>query len=82
VDRYAETDTGGRQRSELEELTIQLHTVSQEMDRMSTNMSMPILVVSRLVRTYKRYETYVQEALKKDSLVKVDDALHFLLKSV
>jgi hypothetical protein len=82
VDRYAKTDTGGRQRSELEELTIQLHTVSQEMDRIFTNMSMSSIVVSRLVLTYKRYETYVQEALKKDSLVKIDDALHFLLKSV
>jgi hypothetical protein len=82
VDRYAETDAGGRLRSELEELTIQLHIVSQETDRMSANVSMSSMVVSRLIRAHKRYETYVQEASKKDSLVKADDALHFLLESV
>lgn len=82
VDRYAETAAGGRKRSELEELTIQLHVVSQETDRMSANVEMSSMIVQRLLRAHERYRGNVDEVGKRDSVVKTDDALRYLAESI
>ena len=82
VDEYAETDANGRMRSELEDLTIQLHIVSQETDRMSANVDMSSMVVQRLIGAHERYSNCTQDPGKKNAVAKLDNALHYLLHSI
>lgn len=82
VDRYAETEPNGRKRSELEDLTIQLHIVSQETDRMSANVDMSSMIVQRLIRAHERYKKCTQDPGKKDAVVRLEDALHYLLDTI
>ncbi|KAI1673550.1 hypothetical protein Ptr902_00303 [Pyrenophora tritici-repentis] len=82
VDRYAETEANGRMRSELEDLTIQLHIVSQETDRMSANVDMSSMIVQRLIGAHERYRKYTKDPGKEDAVTKLDNALHYLLYSI
>jgi hypothetical protein len=82
VDRYAETEANGRKRGELEDLTIQLHIVSQETDRMSANVYMSSMIVQRLIRAHERYSKCIQDPGKKDAVIRLDDALHYLFDSI
>ncbi|KAF2501286.1 hypothetical protein BU16DRAFT_533977 [Lophium mytilinum] len=82
VDRYAEADASERKRSELEALTIQLHVVSQEIDRMAANVEMSKMIVHRLSQAHARYRENVRDVDKKDSQTKTHDALNYLFESI
>ncbi|KAF2651128.1 hypothetical protein K491DRAFT_720142 [Lophiostoma macrostomum CBS 122681] len=83
VDRYAETDADGRKRTELEELTIKLHIVSQETDRMYANVEMSGMIVGRLTQAHQRYRKVVEDDVAmRDSLEKTSDALAYLFETI
>ena len=83
VDIYAETDASERKRAELEDLTIKLHIVSQETDRMFANMEMTEMIVNRLLQAHKRYgELRQTNPGMQDSLAKTGDALTYMRETI
>ncbi|KAF2443866.1 hypothetical protein P171DRAFT_495744 [Karstenula rhodostoma CBS 690.94] len=83
VDEYAAKTESEREKKELEDLTIKLHIVSQESDRMYANVSMSSMILQRMIRAHDRYQDSVsKDASKKDSVVKTDDALHYMFDSI
>jgi hypothetical protein len=83
VDGYAAQTEDKREKKELEDLTITLHIVSQETDRMYGNLSMSSMILQRMIRAHGRYRDSVsKDASKKNSVVKTDDALHYMFDSI
>ncbi|OAG11001.1 uncharacterized protein CC84DRAFT_1238264 [Paraphaeosphaeria sporulosa] len=83
VDQYAAKTENEREKKELEDLTITLHIVSQETDRMFANVSMSSMILQRMIRAHARYQDSVSnDASKRNSVVKTDDALHYMFDSI
>ncbi|KAL1648718.1 hypothetical protein SLS58_001893 [Diplodia intermedia] len=82
VDQYCMKNTGSREKNELEDLTIRLHTVSQDTDSMSASADMAGMILRRISEAHHRYAGCVQEKDKEDSLMKTTDAIKYLSTSV
>jgi hypothetical protein len=83
VDQYAAKDENDCEKKEPEDLTITLHIVSKESDRMYANVSMSSMILQRMTRAHCRYQDSVSnDVSKKDSVVKTDDALHYMFESI
>lgn len=83
VDQYAAKSESEREKSELEDLTIKLHIVSQETDRMFANVAMSSMILQRMIRAHGRYRDSVSsDASKKDSVVKMEDALQYMYETI
>jgi len=82
VDVYAAKSPQERGKSELEDLTIQLHVVSQELDSLTASADMTSMIVRRLSNAHERYQGSIADPLLKNGIVKTTDALRYLLESV
>lgn len=82
VDVYAEGSSRQQGKSELEEMTIQLHVVSQGIDAMTANMDMQSMIVRKLAAGHERYRTQKHSRGLKDSLTRTSDALQYLADSI
>lgn len=83
VDQYAAKNESEREKKELEDLTITLHVVSQESDRMYANVGMTRMILQRMIKAHDRYKDSVNsDVWKRDSVFKTDDALQYMLESI
>lgn len=82
VDKYAQEPSLQRLKAELEDMTIRLHVVSQELDSMTASADMTGMIVRRLLSGHERYQKSMQAHGIADATTRTTDALHWLAESV
>lgn len=82
VDEYAKGSSRQRGKTELEDLTIQLHVVSQDIDAMTANAEMQSMIIRKLMAGHERYRSDTHPPSLTNSLASTTDALQYLADSV
>lgn len=82
VDQYSNKLPEQRGRRDLEELTIQLHVVSQDTDSKYASADMANMIMRRISGAHQRYAESIQDMGKKDALEKTADAINYLSMSL
>ncbi|KAK3676212.1 hypothetical protein LTR78_003962 [Recurvomyces mirabilis] len=82
VDNYSKKSAHERGKGDLEELTIGLHVVSQEIDSMTAGTDMTSMIVRRLIKGHTRYRESLGSVALVNSSTKTADALDYLAESV
>lgn len=82
VDDYAKGSSRQRGKGELEDMTIQLHVVSQGIDAMTANAEMQSMIIHKLMAGHERYRSDAHPHNLTDSLASTADALQYLADSV
>jgi len=82
VDDYSEKSAFTRKKGDLEDLTIQLHVISQELDQMTAGAEMTSMIIRRLTNAHNRYRTCVNGHALQNAIAKTSDGLEYLKESV
>ena len=81
VDIYSSKPLSERGRNELEDMTIEMHVISQEIDSVTAGAEMTAMIVRRMQLAHDRYCTLLGPKPIEDGNTKVSDALQYLLES-
>lgn len=81
VDIYSSKPLNERGRNELEDMTIEMHVISQEIDSVTAGAEMTAMIVRRMQLAHDRYCTLLSPKPIEDGNTKVSDALQYLLES-
>jgi hypothetical protein len=79
VDAYAKNPSD---RKNLENLTIELHGVSQDTDSLLASADMAEMIATKMAKAHRRFEAILTDANLKDKTTKLEDALGYLQSSV
>jgi hypothetical protein len=82
VDSYSKQLANQRSRETLENLTLQLHVVSQDTDSMAASADMAAMIVRRIAESHRRYARSLKNDEKQDILMKTTDAMGYLSASI
>ncbi|KXT09169.1 hypothetical protein AC579_7288 [Pseudocercospora musae] len=66
----------------LQDITIQLNVVSQEVDSMTANADMASMIVHRLIEAHDRYRESVTSVSMRNAVTKTHDSLQYLAQSI
>lgn len=81
VDEYSTKPIKDRGKIELEQMTIQLHVVSQETDSMTAGAEMTGMIVRRMQASHDRYCASLSMGSMTDASTKTSDGVRYLLES-
>lgn len=79
IDAYAKEPSDRRN---LENITIELHSISQDTDSLLASADMAHMIAERMICAHDRFETAPESAKAKDETVKVRDSLMYLQTSI
>jgi len=82
VDSYSKQPANQRSRGTLENLTLQLHVVSQDTDSMAASADMAAMIVRRIAEAHGRYAKSLENDQKRDMLMGTSDAISYLSTSI
>lgn len=82
VDSYSKQSANQRSRETLENLTLQLHVVSQDTDSMAASADMAAMIVRRIAESHGRYAKSLENDEERDMLMKTTDATSYLSTSI
>ncbi|RMZ03036.1 hypothetical protein D0860_06960 [Hortaea werneckii] len=83
VDKYAQNPSQkDRQKGELEDMTIQLHVISQDIDSKTASADMTIMIVRRLETAHQRYRQRKYPDSLCNEVEQTADALQYLAESI
>lgn len=83
VDDYSSKPAQQRGKAELDEITIKLHVVSQDLDSMVASAEMTGMIVRRLVDAHERYRNCLLGSTRlANASTKTHDGLRYLQESV
>lgn len=81
VDIYSSKPLHERGRAELEDMTIKMHVISQEIDSVTAGAEMTAMIVRRMQLAHDRYCSLLGLNAIEDGNTKISDALRYLLES-
>jgi hypothetical protein len=81
VDVYSSKPLHERGRAELEDMTIKMHVISQEIDSVTAGAEMTAMIVRRMQLAHDRCCTLLGPNAIEDGNTKISDALRYLLES-
>lgn len=81
VDIYSSKPLHEHGRAELEDMTIEMHVISQEIDSVTAGAEMTAMIVRRMQLAHDRCFTLLGSNPVGDGNTKVSDALRYLLES-
>jgi hypothetical protein len=79
IDAYAKEPSDRRN---LENITVELHGISQDTDSLLASADMAQMIAERMICAHERFEIAMDEAKAKDKMVKVKDSLRYLQTSI
>ena len=79
IDAYAKEPSDRRN---LENITIELHGISQDTDSLLASADMAQMIAERMINAHERFEISMDGAKAKDKMVKVMDSLQYLQTSI
>lgn len=81
VDIYSSKPLHERGRAELEDMTIEMHVISQEIDSVTAGAEMTAMIVRRMQIAHDRYCTLLGSNPIEGGTTKISDTLRYLLES-
>ena len=82
VDKYAEQSSESANKDDLQDMTVQLNVVSQEVDQMDASADMASMIVNRLLAAHERYRQIVPDPIRANAIQKTHDSLSYLSQSI
>lgn len=79
IDAYAKEPSDRRN---LENITVELHSISQDTDSLPASADMAQMIAERMICAHERFEMVLDEAKIKDKTVKLKDSLRYLQTSI